>query len=386
MIQQTKQTTVQNIFQLNVTVSFYVFVAVFCLLATGCASARPNPSVLFSSQVFSSQKEITRTLAQRGWFGFTEPVRAEENMGLQIPEKYVAGKIPVVFIHGLLSDTLTWKDVISQLEADEEISSRFQFWSFRYATGNTYLKSAADLRRELINARESFDPYHADPAFDQMVLVGHSMGGLIAKLQAAYSEDKIWNSVAKVPMGELAVSPEERAELESVVNFEPLPFVHRVVFIATPHAGSSKADQTMGRLGRRFVEFPEKVQHEFREFVDQNNATLKLDSKRMPTSLDHLSPRSEVLLATNQLRLSEQVRFHSIIGTGTGIPLFSSDGVVTRKSATFAKADSELLVTAFHQDVHRDKDAVEEIRRILLTQTKNTQSHALNVSWRRLTH
>ena len=67
-------------------------------------------------------------------------------------EPYRPGKIPVVFIHGLLSEPSTWADPVNDLRAVPQVTERFQFWDFRYPTATSFLDSAAALREQLQQA------------------------------------------------------------------------------------------------------------------------------------------------------------------------------------------------------------------------------------------
>ena len=104
-----------------------------------------------------------------------------EPTGLSLLRPYERGKIPVVFVHGLWSNPWSWSRMIESLEADAALRDRYQFWTFGYSTGDPILYSAWLLRRDLDEARRKFDPDGTDAAFDRTVVVGHSMGGLLAK-------------------------------------------------------------------------------------------------------------------------------------------------------------------------------------------------------------
>ncbi len=95
---------------------------------------------------------------------------------------YERGKVPVVLIHGLWGFPPLWDRMIEDLEADPAIRARYQFWTFRYASGDSIPFSAHLLRQSLRRARRVFDPDGTDAAFDQMVVVGHSLGGILAKM------------------------------------------------------------------------------------------------------------------------------------------------------------------------------------------------------------
>ncbi len=132
--------------------------------------------------------------------GFLDPGEIAAKPKLILLEPYQPGKMPVVFIHGLGSDSLTWADAVNRLRAQSDIYGRFQFWFFRYPTGGDLLQSSAALREKLLIARDTFDPEHRDPALEQIVLVGHSLGGLVAQLQVSYSYDILWQKAARRPL------------------------------------------------------------------------------------------------------------------------------------------------------------------------------------------
>src|SRR5262249_41380754 len=126
------------------------------------------------------------------YVGFLRADRLQGRTGIYTPEPYQPGKIPVVLVHGLLSSPLTWAPLFNDLRADPRIRERFQFWVYFYPTGNPYLATAADLRKNLARLRADFDPEHKDAALDRMVFVGHSMGGLVSKLMTTDSGDDFW--------------------------------------------------------------------------------------------------------------------------------------------------------------------------------------------------
>ena len=86
--------------------------------------------------------------------------------------------------------------MINELRGDPALRDRYQFWLFMYPTGIPFPASAAHLRQALDDLREVVDPGRADSALDRMVVVGHSMGGLIAKMMVLDSGDALWNLVA----------------------------------------------------------------------------------------------------------------------------------------------------------------------------------------------
>ncbi len=299
--------------------------------------------------------------------GFIDPGETDVKPKLFLMEPYQPGKIPVVFIHGLGSEPMTWADAVNRLRAQGDIYARFQFWYFRYPTGGDLLQSAAALREKLLAARDTFDPQRRDPALEQMVLVGHSLGGLMAQLQVTYSYDILWQQAARKPLEMVRAPPKLQAELRATFYFDPSPLVKRVVFMATPHHGSSMARRLIGRAASHLVNYSGEKEEEYRQLMDANPDVFRefLLEKR-PTAIDMLEPDNPLLNALARMPISRCVRWHSIIGD----PLITlhgerSDGVVPVYSARLPGACSERFVCARHAQVNKVDESVDELARIL---------------------
>jgi len=296
--------------------------------------------------------------------GFTAPTDTSVKPQLLLLEPYQRGKIPVVFIHGLYSDPITWADMINDLRAQSDLYDQFQFWTFRYPTGGEVLESAAVLRQRLQLARDTFDPQHTDPALDAMVLVGHSLGGLVAEMQVTTSYDLLWREMAVQPFGALRASPDLQARLAREFFFEPVPMVKRVIFIGTPHRGSGIARRLVGRVSADLVRFGSDEEEQYHQLMEQNRDVFKpIVQRRRPTTIDLLDPDSPFLHGLAQMPINCAVRLHSIIGTG-GVVGEPGDGVVPVSSAQHC-GDSELLVPAKHEKLHRHPESIGEVARIL---------------------
>ena len=299
--------------------------------------------------------------------GFIEPGGAASAARLAFLDPYHPGKIPVVLVHGLFSDPLSWGDLINDLRAVPGFDQRFQFWVFRYPTGQGFLQSAAVLRRELRAAIEAFDPSGSDAALRQVVLVGHSMGGLIAKLQVTYSEELIWSRLANRPLEEIVTTEDARAVLAETSYFNPSPNVDRVIFIASPHRGSLRSSGLVGQGAALLVELsPAQARMHEQLIRDNPNTFNPLFERRFPTSIDMLSPDSPLLEVMQKLRVRSGVKLHNIAGVSHAVSLDGpSDGVVSVRSASHPGCRSVLGVGAPHAKVHRAKETSAEVLRIL---------------------
>ncbi len=300
--------------------------------------------------------------------GLLDPGWLEGLQGLYMLHPYRPGKIPVVFVHGLRSSPLAFMKVINEIWGDPVLRERYQVWLFMYPTGVPFLSSAARLRKDLDRLREVIDPRHADPMLDRMVLIGHSMGGLIAKMMILESGDAVWRLFSNRPFEELKAAPERRERLRRALFFSPNASVARVIFIATPHRGSRLGDELIGWITDRLIRLPRTLRSAYRELRSSNGPEFftPMFRKGLPTSIEELRFDNPLLLTLAQLPRREEVPAHSIIGRkDLDVPVeASSDGVVPYVSAHIDWAQSECLVHGDHgcQDI---PETIREIRRIL---------------------
>lgn len=282
-------------------------------------------------------------------------------------EPYQPGKIPVVFVHGLLSDPFTWVEMVNELRATPGFFKHFQLWFFEYPTGRAFLSTAAQLRQKLAAARKVFDPYGQDCQLCNMVLVGHSMGGLVSKLQVTSSGNLLWRSVSNRPLHQLNVSRENRQKLADAFYFEPSPCISRVIYIGTPHRGSALATRLIGRIGSSLASTPDENENEYRNILRNNPGVFSSEmNRRLPSSIDLLEPKSPLLNTIAQLPVNPNVRMHSIIGDQfLTYSLGRSDGVVPLESAHESHAVTERFVNATHGKTKSHPDSIHEVRCIL---------------------
>jgi pimeloyl-ACP methyl ester carboxylesterase len=301
-------------------------------------------------------------LEEIAFAGFLRADKVERRAGIYMLEPYQPGKIPVVMVHGLLSSPLTWATLFNDLRADPELRKHFQFWFYLYPTGSPYLATAADLRQALAGMRAQLDPACADPALDDLVLVGHSMGGLVSRLLTVEGGDDFWRLASDRPLSGLNVRAETRDELNTLFYFRRQPGVRRVVFLGTPHHGSALSPRFVTRLVSRAVHLPADLMRAARDVAGSEAGFWH---GRIPTSVDLLAPDSPALELLAARPRPDGVHYHSIIGDITGKGPGGTDGVVPVASAHLESAESEVLVPADHTTVHRHPRAVLEVRRIL---------------------
>ena len=311
-------------------------------------------------------RTITDKETQDVFSWFVNPGRSAED-GLFLIEPYQRGKIPVVFVHGLLSNPATWVDLANDLRAVPGFTDRYQIWAFRYATGGPFLEAAAILRRDLHSIVATTDPNDQDRALHQMVLLGHSMGGLVSKLQVVNSGEHLWQAAANRPFEQIVFEEQTRRTMAEMFFFPANSRVRRVIFIATPHQGSCWANRPVGRLAAHMVRpDPARVQ-QHRQLIDANPGVFSKEIQDgIPTSIDMLEPDSAILQAIRRLPIESKTATHSIVGTSCSLPFQGpGDGVVSVSSATHPCVVSQRSVPATHTKVHRHSLTTAEVARIL---------------------
>ena len=285
--------------------------------------------------------------------------------GLYFLQPYDPERIPLVFVHGLISTPFTWVKTINGLEADPEIRKRYQFWVFAYPTGVPVLYSSMRLREELAKVDKLY-PNHKD-----YVLVGHSMGGLLSRLQVTTMTRGDWEKTMGEPAKQLFARLQPDNILAKALTFKANPRVKRVVFVCTPHRGSEMASGGIGGLAIKLISLPADLVQTIKSEVSEE--TLKsINGGRVPNSVSNLAPKSPYLQVLNKLPI--QTTYHSIIGNrGKPGPLAeSSDGVVPYWSSHEDKARSECIVPGPHGSCELPQ-TIAELKRILHLHLKNRE-------------
>jgi len=275
-------------------------------------------------------------------------------------------------VHGLWSSPTTWMEMFNDLRAFPEIRNRFQFWFFLYPTGQPFWVSAAQLRDTLAEVRGTLDPTVRNPNLDQLVLVGHSMGGLVSMLQTLESSDDFWRLLSDKPLEDLRATPEEKTRLAKSYYFHPSASVKQVVTIGTPHRGSEFASDAAREISRRIIKLPEMMLELGTKLALTNPGFFNnKDLLTTTTSIDSLAPDCPIFPVMLRAQRASWTRYHNIIGvvpkrTILGRVSEDGDGVVSAKSAKLDDAASEISVPADHLEIHRHPLSILEVRRILI--------------------
>ena len=304
---------------------------------------------------------IARERPERlGFARVMNPEKYADTARLAQLQQYDPNRTPVIFVHGLQETGASWAPMIDTLRNDQWIREHYQFWFFSYPSGYPYPYSAALFRHDLDGIERAF------PNHKRVVLIGHSMGGMICRLMITDSGEKIWRDFFATPPNKTPLANDPLKIAEDVLIFDHRPDVQRAIFISTPHRGSKIASGWIGRIGAALVRTP-------RSFTPVYTSTKPLliadpaarPLKRMPNSVDTLEPNDRFVKAVNKLPLTRGIPYHSIMGDrGRGDTPNSSDGIVPYWSSHLDGAESELIVNSDH-GAQYNPQAIQEVERIL---------------------
>jgi pimeloyl-ACP methyl ester carboxylesterase len=293
-------------------------------------------------------------------------------------------RTPVIFVHGLQETGASWAPMIDSLRDDPVIRKHYQFWYFSYPSGYPYPYAAALFRQDLDGIERTF------PNHKRIVLIGHSMGGMICRLMITDAGDKIWRDFFATSPAKTPLAGDTRKLFEESLVFNHRSDVQRVIFISTPHRGSDLASNWIGRIGAAFVRTPRPFTSAYaasKPLLIADPAARPLN--RMPNSVDTLEPNDRFGEAVNTLPIARGIPYHSIIGDrGRGDTPNSSDGVVPYWSSHLPGAQSELIVNSDH-GAQYNPQAIAEVERILKLNLPHTavpiaRSKHVDVTARRL--
>ncbi|HEX5790842.1 MAG TPA: alpha/beta fold hydrolase [Luteolibacter sp.] len=328
-----------------------------------------NPTVAGKIQVAAAQRGLAADYSaplayypQKSEFveGIMGALRVSNYMdltGLYMLEPYDRRAIPLIFVHGLISTPRMWRNVINELQSDPVLRRRYQCGVFAYPTGNPPLYSALRLREEL----EQF--YRLHPDAPDAVLVGHSMGGILSRVQATTVRREHWDLIGKDKASRFFAKVPDGSLIERATCFEANPHIGRTIFICSPHRGSRMAMGSIGDIAMRLIALPADIASSVTSTVGDSIALMTGDTTRLPNSISGLSPGNPTFKVLDARPI--MAPHHSIIGDrGKGDTPESTDGVVEYWSSHLKSAQSEKIVPGPHGACELP-ETIDELRRIL---------------------
>jgi pimeloyl-ACP methyl ester carboxylesterase len=303
--------------------------------------------------------------------GLFRPADFEARARLALLQPYDPKKIPILCIHGLGDSQATWAPLIQTLRGDPVIRKNYQFWFFSYPTGFPYPLSASVLRRRLDAINKHY------PNHQEIVVIGHSMGGMISRTLITDSGMKLWNAIYDQPPEKMPFSAETRKVMSESLIFKPRSDISRIIFASASHRGSNIASNFLGRLGSRIIGAPADLWPDEPDVIALARPnTTGANLGRMPNSIDFLKPDNRFVNTLADIPTAPGIPYHSIIGDrGRGGNLdhrwpVSTDGIVPYWSSHLDGAESELIIPSHHW-TNQHPEGIAEIGRILHAHLKN---------------
>ena len=309
-----------------------------------------------------------KRLANSGFLSMIRPVSMTRKPQIYLLEPYDPQKTPLLMVHGLQSTPVAFAMLVNALRMDPGIRCNYQVWQFYYPSGTPVLANAAALRDSLRETLAILDPGGRTHASRRLVVIGHSMGGVISRTLVSSSGEKVWSSVFRVPADQLNGDPATIENLQNILNFNRDPRIGRVIFMAAPFRGSPMADSPIGRIGTSLTRLAPMEETGFSSLARENQEAMQPDGAEYYavgrfSAVRTLSSKSTALIALASLPIP--IPFHSIIGQQRSGPKEGgSDGVVPYWSSHLDGADSELIVRSGH-NVINNPEAIAEVIRIL---------------------
>ena len=331
------------------------------ILGNNNYTIRRSPSSAYLSLI--EQADID----EYSWLGFVSAAKAEKRRGIFAINGLSDTKIPVIMIHGLNSDPLIWRHLTIAMLNDPALVAKYQIWHVYYPSGPPPFYNAARLRN---NIRELLHNIGNPELNKQAVVIGHSMGGLVANLLTTKTNYELWDATFK-QRPEYVVSKQDTI-VKDIFTFNPIFEKNTVFFLDTPFKGSDVANSFIGQVGSFLISLPQDFTQIFKRFFDRVGPDILTEKMRPflinygPSSVHVLRPGHPLMDALYKLPISGEA--YAIIGSNSGVLDCDqnngcrniSDGVVNYDSANYLHAKERIIVESSH-DSFKSAQAIEFI-------------------------
>ena len=286
-----------------------------------------------------------------------DPAGWSDRRGFYLATEYDPEKIPLIFVHGLLSSPFDFEKLAASIASKPDLWDRYQFWYYFYPTGDPWVATAANFREDFRLLLNTLDPEKDDHSLrKETTIIAHSMGGLITRLSLSKQPERLYQKYFNQPLEDIRLLPWQKKKLREQLLFEPLAEPSKVIFLATPHKGSRLAGGPLGWLAQTLVKAPAKIigttLNTAQNIVLAEPGLLTQHGSALlagrEVSVSGLRPNSPALAALNEMPIRKDVELHNIVATVTGGEKGLGDWVVPYTSANLDQAKSQTIVRSGH--------------------------------------
>ena len=286
---------------------------------------------------------------------------------LYMLEPYNPNKKVIVLVHGLASSPEAWIRLTNDIMGDNALREHYQVWQIFYSTNMPILESRFQINTIINQGFESIDQKSASAK--DAVLIGHSMGGIIARLLV--SDQNLSNNAQKMLKNRQFNRFKDDPVFNARLNIQSVPNFNRAIFISAPHRGTDYADRWFTRAARKVIKLPGAFLGALADSVDEKNLNPKkilkdIDGGLIQNGPSDLSHNSKFTQLTENVMPKKGMIYHSIMGniTNSNDPDIMTDGIVPYRSSHLDGAVSEKIIKGGHS-IQETPEAVLELRRIL---------------------
>ena len=285
-------------------------------------------------------------------------------------EPYNPNKKILVMVHGLASSPEAWIALTNDIMGDTILRENYQVWQVFYSTNMPIIESRFQIYALLTQAFQQVP--RQDTAQQDAVLIGHSMGGIIARLLVSEADltQQANNLMRKRDQNHFG----DRQDIMQRFELKPIPQFSRAIFLAAPHQGTEYAERWFTLAARKIIRLPGAFLSSLNDALINGMSGEPLDQgmkkgwernliQNGPSDLSH---KSNFIELTKDVQVKPNVLYHSIIGNATQSkdPQIITDGIVPYYSAHLDGAVSEKILPGGHS-IQETPEAVLELRRIL---------------------
>lgn len=314
-----------------------------------------------------------------GQMACSKSAKSADHYGIKFAAPFDPAKQPVLFIHGLFSDARTWNQMVTELQKDPVYAQDFQFWFYTYETGTPTVGSAALLKLELDQTIRNIEKAHGISLERRLIVVGHSLGGLLAKSLISDSGDALWNAAFTAPIENFDLTPEQKTLLSTAFDYRPRSYVEKTIFLAAPHRGSSLASGLTGKIATSLAPRSAQIESLIEAVRSRNRHLIKPGSECLyesnVSSIQTLRQDSPIRQLVADLPIDSKAEFHSISGLKNR-RFSKGDGVVPIESTVVPGAYCEIGIYSRHK-VHQRAEAIRLVNLMIKTNFETLSDHTV---------